>query len=104
MATTFPEQIQNFTTMMNVVDTDGFLIDEFQEAMKNGDNITASAILSQIPNFRNKLISADYFNTITDTCKALQTYYLQKFSPAYVVSAAQPATQYVGDFWFQVTG
>ena len=35
---------------------------------------------------------------------ALETYYLQRWSPAYVVSDTQPIDQAVGDFWFDTGG
>ena len=34
----------------------------------------------------------------------LETFYLDRYSPAYVVSASQPSTQGKYDFWFQITG
>ena len=38
------------------------------------------------------------------TLVALETYFTNKYSPAYVVSTTQPVNQEATDFWFEVTG
>ena len=35
---------------------------------------------------------------------ALQEQFAKRYSPAYVVSETQPASQEIGDYWFKVTG
>lgn len=104
MPSLFPGQIQTFPQMIDVLATDGPLIEQYQAAMEAGDIITAKQILAQIPNNQNKIITADYLNTINDTVVAVQQYFQGRYSPAYVVSATQPAGQVDTDFWFQVTG
>lgn len=104
MATTFPQQTQTFPQMIDALATDGPLIEQFQAAMEAGDITTARQILAQIPNSQNKIITADYLNTINDTVVAVQEYFNGRYSPAYVVSATQPVAQNDTDFWFQVTG
>lgn len=100
--TTFPEQIQTFPTMQNIDSGDLANVIAYQNAMESGDFATATEILANITNGENKVITAQLLNTIIDTCKALQEYYLDKYSPAYVVSSSEPAGQALGDFWFKV--
>ncbi len=104
MATSFPNAIQNFPQMMDLLASDGTLVQQYQTAMQAGNLTLAQQILAQIPNNQNKIITADYLNTINDTVVAVEEYFQARYSPAYVVSNTQPSAQENGDFWFQVTG
>lgn len=100
----FPETIVTFPTMENIQVSDCAKIEQYQQAIRNGDMATANAILVTISNYNQKIINANYLNSITSTCNALETYYLQRYSPAYIVSSTQPILQNKTDFWFQITG
>lgn len=100
--TTFPDEIQEFISAMDITAEDGALVKRYQDARNNGDIALANQILSQIPYAANKLVNADRLQTIIDTCAAMQDFYLKKFSPAYVVSDEQPENQDAGDFWFDI--
>lgn len=104
MATTFPNAIQNFPQMIDLIASDGALVQQYQAAMQAGNLTLAKQILEQIPNNQNKIITADYLNTINDTLVAVEKYFQARYSPAYIVSNIQPSVQESGDFWFQVTG
>ena len=104
MATSFPNAIQNFPQMIDLIASDGALVQQYQAAMQAGNLALAKQILAQIPNNQNKIITADYLNTINDTVIAVEKYFQARYSPAYVVSNTQPSAQENGDFWFQVTG
>ena len=104
MATSFPNAIQNFPQMMDLLASDGALVQQYQTAMQAGNLTLAQQILAQIPDNQNKIITADYLNTINDTVVAVEKYFQARYSPAYVVSNTQPSAQENGDFWFQVTG
>ena len=104
MATTFPNAIQNFPQMVDLIASDGALVQQYQTAMQAGNLALAKQILDQIPNNQSKIITADYLNTINDTLVAVEKYFQVRYSPAYVVSSTQPSAQESGDFWFQVTG
>ena len=104
MATSFPNAIQNFPQMIDLIASDGTLVQQYQAAMQAGNLTQAKQILAKIPNNQNKIITADYLNTINDTLVALETYFTNKYSPAYVVSTTQPVNQEATDFWFEVTG
>ena len=103
MATSFPNAIQNFPQMIDLIASDGALVQQYQTAMQAGNLALAKQILAQIPNNQNKIITADYLNTINDTVVAVEKYFQARYSPAYVVSNTQPSAQENGDFWFQVT-
>ena len=103
MATTFPNAIQNFPQMIDLIASDGTLVQQYQTAMQAGNLTLAKQILDQIPNSQSKIITADYLNTINDTLVAVEKFFQVRYSPAYVVSNTQPSAQENGDFWFQVT-
>ena len=90
--------------MIEITAADGALIKQYQDAMIVGNLALAQNILEQIPNNQNKIITADYLNTINDTVVAVEQYFNERYSPAYVVSETMPTNQQNTDFWFQVTG
>ena len=104
MATSFPNALQIFPQMIDLLASDGSLAQQYQTAMQAGNLTLAKQILAQIPNNQSKIITADYLNTINDTLVAVEKYFQARYSPAYVVSNTQPSAQESGDFWFQVTG
>ena len=104
MATSFPNAFQTFPQMIDLAASDGALAQQYQAAMQAGNLALAKQILAQIPNNQNKIITADYLNTINDTVVAVEKYFQARYSPAYVVSNTQPINQETGDFWFEITG
>ena len=102
MATTFPDSIQTFPTMLNLTSADVALVKNYQQAILDNNFSLAAQILVSITDSDKKLITAEYINTIFDTMVALQNFYEQRWSPAYVVSSSQPLSQEDGDFWLQV--
>ena len=103
MPSLFPQQVQTFNQMQDISASDGALIAQYQTAMQAGNLTLAKQILAQIPNNQNKIITADYLNTINDTIVAVEQYFRGRYSPAYIVSKSQPAYQEATDFWFEVT-
>ena len=104
MATSYPNSVQTFPQMIDLTASDGSLVQQYQLAMQTGNLTLAKQILAQIPNNQNKIITADYLNTINDTLVAVEQYFQARYSPAYVVSETQPAYQEATDFWFEITG
>lgn len=102
MATTFPERIQTFKVYEDINENDASLVTQYQNAMERGDIAYANYILEQINHYSNKILTALDLNTIVDTCQALEQYYLEAYSPAYIVSEIQPEAQQVGDYWFEI--
>ena len=103
MATSYPNSVQTFPQMIDLTASDGSLVQQYQIAMQAGNLALAKQILAQIPNNQNKIITADYLNTINDTVVAVEQYFSSRYSPAYIVSESQPAYQEATDFWFEVT-
>ena len=103
MPSLFPGAIQTFPQMIDLTASDGPLAQQYQIAMQVGNLALAKQILAQIPNNQNKIITADYLNTINDTVVAVEQYFQARYSPAYIVSESQPAYQEATDFWFEVT-
>ena len=104
MATSYPNSVQTFPQMIDLAASDGALAQQYQTAMQAGNLTLAKQILAQIPNNQNKIITADYLNTINDTVVAMEKYFQARYSPAYIVSDTQPQSQEKSDFWFEVTG
>lgn len=100
MATNFPNAKDSFPTMQDVTSADAILLAQYQAYMQNGEIAKAKQILAQMTAGDSKVITAEYLNNIKDSMDALETYYLQRWSPAYVVSDTQPVDQATGDFWF----
>ena len=90
--------------MIDLTASDGTLAQQYQAAMQTGNLTLAKQILAQIPNNQNKIITADYLNTINDTVVAVEQYFQARYSPAYIVSDTQPQSQEKNDFWFEITG
>lgn len=103
MATKYPNEIQTFPTMQDIIAEDAVAVVAYQKAMQDGDINAAQVALSGISNYNTKIITADLINTILDTCIEVQKYYTARYSPAYIVSSTQPTTQQPTDFWFEVT-
>ena len=104
MPSLFPGAIQTFPQVIDLTASDGSLVQQYQSAMQTGNLTLAKQILAQIPNNQNKIITADYLNTINDTVVAVEQYFQARYSSAYIVSENQPAYQEATDFWFEVTG
>ena len=104
MPSLFPSKIQTFPQMIDLAASDGTLAQQYQAAMQAGNLALAKQILAQIPNNQNKIITADYLNTINDTVVAVEQYFQARYSPAYIVSDTQPQSQEKNDFWFEITG
>ena len=104
MATSYPNSVQTFPQMIDLSASDGALAQQYQAAMQAGNLTLAKQILAQIPNNQNKIITANYLNTINDTVLAVEQYFQARYSPAYIVSDMQPQSQEKNDFWFEITG
>lgn len=79
--TTFPDEIQNFIEVVNILASDAPYINGFQEAMRNGDYSTAQQYFSQIPDGNKKFLDAEKINTLLDTCISLERFYNADIMP-----------------------
>ena len=82
MATNFPNAKDSFPTMKDVTAADAILLAQYQSAMQAGEIAKAKQLLAQMTDGANKVITAEYLNNIKDSMDALETYYLQRWSPA----------------------
>lgn len=79
--TTFPDQIQNFIKVLNILASDASYVNGFQEAMRNGDYTTAQQYFVQIPDGDRKFLDAEKINTLLDTCISLERFYKTDIEP-----------------------
>lgn len=79
--TTFPDSVQTFVTMLNISVSDAEAVNGYQQAMRVGDYATAQSYMSQITNGNQKIIDATKFNTLIDTCVALERFYQTDIAP-----------------------
>lgn len=79
--TNFPNSLDQFTTFLNIVSSDGPLIGQYQSAMQNGDTVLANQILTQIPQATQKIITAVDLNTLSQAMLAIERFYLNDIEP-----------------------
>lgn len=79
--TNFPNSLDQFTTFLNIVSSDGPLIGQYQSAMQNGDTVLANQILKQIPQATQKIITAVDLNTLSQAMLAIERFYLSDIEP-----------------------
>jgi hypothetical protein len=79
--TNFPNSLDQFTTFLNIVSSDGPLIGQYQSAMQNGNTTLANQILKQIPQATQKIITAVDLNTLSQAMLAIERFYLNDIEP-----------------------
>lgn len=79
--TNFPNSLDQFTTFLNIVSSDGPLIGQYQSAMQNGNTTLANQILTQIPQATQKIITAVDLNTLSQAMLAIERFYLNDIEP-----------------------
>ena len=79
--TNFPSSLDQFTTFLNIVATDGPLIAQYQAAMQAGNITQANQILTQIPQGTQKIITATDLNTLSQAMLAIERFYLTDIKP-----------------------
>lgn len=102
MATVYPNNIQRFKTMVDIDAADGLLIKQYQDAIDAGNWTLAWRTLREIKNVDQKILSADFLNTITDTLVAIQGEYLKRYNPSITVSYDAPQNPENTDYWWEI--
>lgn len=97
--TSYPDTNQTFAVMMDVLQSDAPLIKQWHAAIQAQNFTLAATIWQQIPNASQKILTAQVLNTAFDTAVALERKFLDKWSPAYIVSSVQPSAQETNDYW-----
>ena len=99
--TTFPDSIQNFVTMQDILAADGSAVKNFQDAIEAGNIALAQQYYATINNADAKFIDAKKMNALFQTCVALQQFYTTDVQP--YVSTKQSEWQSIIDL-FNYTG
>ena len=79
--TSFPDEIQTFTTLLNMTIDDANAINGYQQAMRDGDYSLAQQYFNQITNGSRKILDAEKINTLMETCMAIERFYLSDIAP-----------------------
>lgn len=73
--TSFPDSFQTFTDMLDITAADAVNVKGFQEAMLAGNTELANTYFNQITNANKKFVTADFMNSLFQTCIAVQRFY-----------------------------
>ena len=73
--TNFPEDVDTFVTYMNIVASDGPLVQQYIDAMNAGNQTQANQILLQIPSASQKIIQAADLNKLSQAILAVERFY-----------------------------
>lgn len=79
--TNFPENIDSFTTWLDIIASDGALVLQYQQAMQAGNTVLANQILTQIPSASQKIIKATDLNKLTQAILAVERFYKTDVEP-----------------------
>ncbi|MBO7693852.1 MAG: hypothetical protein J6T10_14625 [Methanobrevibacter sp.] len=72
--TNFPESVDTFVQMLNIVASDYATLSEYQSAMEEGNVVKANTALSNMVDGVKKILTADKINKIFDSIEALQRF------------------------------
>lgn len=100
--TNFPNSLDQFTTWLNIVATDGPLIAQYQSAMEAGNTTQANQILAKIPQGTQKIITAVSLNTLSQAMLAIERFYLTDIEP-YINNLQESWTNTIQQFSYQGT-
>ena len=100
--TKFPNSLDQFTTWLNIVATDGPLIAQYQSAMEAGNITQANQILTQIPQGTQKIITATSLNALSQAMLAIERFYLTDIEP-YIDNLQESWTNTIQQFSYKGT-
>ena len=79
--TNFPDSLDTFLTYLNIVASDGPLIQQYIDALEAGNQTQANQILAQIPSASQKIIKATDLNKLTQAMLAVERFYQTDIQP-----------------------
>lgn len=79
--TTFPEAVDTFVQMLDIVASDATNLSEYQAAMEGGNIIQANAALANMANGTQKILTADKINKIFNSVEALERFLASDIVP-----------------------
>ena len=98
--TNFPNNLDQFTTWLNIVASDGTLIAQYQAALQAGNQSQANQILAQIPQASQKIIGAMDLNTLSQAMLAIERFYLTDIEP-YITQQQQTWLETIQQFSYE---
>lgn len=96
----FPDSLDSFTQWLNIVASDGPLIQQYLTAMNAGNQVLANQILSQIPSGSRKIIKATDLNKISQAMLAVERFYLTDIKP-YIQTQQQSWLNIINQFSYK---
>ena len=80
--TVFPDGgIDTFLTYLNITASDGRLVQQYMDAMNQGNQSLAEQVLAQIPAASQKIIKATDLNKMTQAIQAVERFYKTDIEP-----------------------
>ena len=98
--TVFPDDIDSFTTWLNITASDGVLIQQYVDAMNQGNQTLANQILAQIPSGTQKIIKATDLNKISQALQAIERFFLTDIQP-YIENQQESWLNTINQFSYQ---
>ena len=98
--TVFPENLDSWGQFLNIVASDGPLVQQYITAMEAGNQTLAEQILAQIPSASQKIIKATDLNKLTQAMLALERFYKTDIQP-YVENKQESWLSVINQFSYQ---
>lgn len=95
--TSFPESVDTFVQMLDIVASDATNLSEYQTAMEEGNIAQANAALANMANGAQKILTADKINKIFNSIEALERFLASDIVP-YVTQLQSNWQTEVGKF------
>lgn len=75
MANSFPDVIVQLPERLDITQSDSTKVQQYQAAIESGDYEEAQSVLESIPNYTQKIITADFLNELLTLLVDMQIYY-----------------------------
>lgn len=99
--TVFPDGgLDTFTTWLNITASDGVLIQQYLDAMNQGNQTQANQIFAQIPSGTQKVIKATDLNKISQALQSVERFYKTDIQP-YIQQQQQSWLNTINQFSYQ---
>lgn len=98
--TQYPGNLDTFTQWLNIVASDGPLIQQYLTAMNAGNQTLANQILTQIPSASQKIIKATDLNKMSQAILAVERFYKTDIQP-YVQTQQESWLNTINQFSYQ---
>lgn len=98
--TVFPENLDSWGQFLNIVASDGPLVQQYIEAMEAGNQTLAEQILTQIPSASQKIIKATDLNKLTQAMLAVERFYKDNIAD-YVENKQESWLSVINQFSYQ---